>query len=219
MIAKNFRILGLMIAALMALGSSGYAQTSVGSPQASAGSITDLVMAKRRHLDEYLRLMKDSNPGTRMAALEQALKDNDPVVRGVALASFLKRFTAITPEVVLDKGSQIAQQDVPYLVIKDLSWSDDGTSATGAYFSPCSSNPPARVQIAGGRIVIQYDGVCLRPALLGLDTGGNDAKARAETLVACRLTLTPNADDTSLDGPLQCVGMPTQLSVQLPFGP
>lgn len=186
------------------------------TPSAGPDSITDQIMKRRRHLEEYLKLMKDPNPATRSAAIQQALKDSDPVVRGGAISAYLKRFNALTPEVSMDKITSIPPQELPRLAIENITWSDDGVSARG-YVGSCG-NSDVRLQIAGGKVAVAYGSVCLRPSLIGIDTGGDAAKSRREVPTACQLTLSINSDGTSLDGPLHCVGLETPLPVQLPFG-
>lgn len=103
--------------------------TSTSSP---ARSVTDQVMEKARHLHDYLDLINNKDASVRLAAMESALGDADPTVRGVALASYLKRFEALTPEIVLDAASPVAQEDVPIVITYQLRWSADGTSFTGS---------------------------------------------------------------------------------------
>ena len=194
------------------------AQTSSAPGPSAADNITDQIMEKRHRLDQYLKLMKDPNPATRLTAIQQALKDSDPVVRGTAMSAYLIRFNALTPEVNLEKGNMISPQDVPHLTLHDIKWADDGASAFGSYSGPCAG-ATARLQIAGGKLAIAYSGVCLRPVLLGIDAGGDEVKARKEVLASCQAIFVPNSEDTSLDGSLRCVGMATPLPVQLPFGP
>ena len=194
------------------------AQTSSAPGPSAADNITNQIMEKRHRLDQYLKLMKDPNPATRLTAIQQALKDSDPVVRGAAMSAYLTRFNALTPEVNLEKGDVISPQDVPRLTLQDIRWADDGASAIGVYSGPCTSRA-ARLQIAGGKLAIAYDGVCLRPVLLGINVGGDEVRAKKEVLIPCQAILVPNNEDTSLEGSLRCVGMATPLPVQLPFGP
>ena len=181
-------------------------------------SLTDQVMQKARRLHEFMDILKNKDPAVQLAAMQFALKDSDPVLRGMAISAYLKRFTALTPEVALGPDSQTPPEDVPRLSLINLTWSEDGMSFSGYYSTTCSGIIGVRGQIAGGKLAITYDGVCLRPALLGVDVAGDEKKAAQATLVACQLTLTPDVAGDSLDGPLHCVGMAANLPVRLPFG-
>ena len=192
-----------------------FAQNATSTPP-PVRSLTDQVMEKARHLHEYLDLINNKDASVRLAAMKSALSDLDPTVRGVALASYLKRFEALTPEIVLDAASAVAQEDVPIVVINRVSWSADGTSFTG-YSSGCAAYP-VRGQIAGGKLAISFDGVCLRPSLLAKNANANPGNGRQFEPDSCQLTLLLNEHHDLLEGPLHCAGMSEMLKVALPFG-
>ena len=215
---KLMRFALAMAAGATTLASTKIAHAQTPSTPASTQSLTDLVMAKARRLHEFLDILKNKDPAVQMAAMQFALKDSDPLLRSMAISAYLKRFNALTPEVVQDEHTQTAPEDIPRLAMFNIAWSEDGMSFTGNYATTCSFGVAVRGQIAGGKLAITYDGVCLRPAVLGIDSGGDDKKAAQANVVACELTLTPNSEDNSLDGPLHCNGMKTNLPARLPFG-
>jgi hypothetical protein len=177
------------------------------------------VMAKAQHFHDYLALLQNQDPAIQATALEMALNDPDPAVRGLAMSAYLKRFSALSPQVQLDADSPVAKKDIPRLSIVGANWSSDGASFAGYYSTTCSGPVGVRGQIAGGKLALSYDGVCIRPALISSASGSNPADADKQQLVACQVTLAPDASKTSLDGFLQCAGVDATLPVKLPFGP
>ena len=135
------------------------------------------------------------------------------------MSAYLRRFTSITPEVVLDTGSSISPADAPRLTIMQMKWSEDSSSFVGQYSNPCSANlPVVRGQVAGGKLVVSFDGVCVRQSLLTKDATGNQSNGDQLRLDPCHVTLTPNEQGDMLQGPMYCVGMSEVMTIRLPFG-
>ncbi len=175
-------------------------------------------MEKARRMHEYLNLMNDKDQAIRLAAVQSALKDPDPVARGMAISAYLKRFDALTPEVVLDSAGPVSPADVPRLAIVQIKWSDDASSFVGSYPTTCGGYPDIHGQVAGGKLAINFTSVCIRASLLAKDASRDQGKADQNQPDACQLTLAPNEQGDMLQGPLHCVGMSDVLTVQLPFG-
>lgn len=190
-----------------------FAQTATSSTPASR-SLTEQIMEKSKRLHDYINLINDKDAAIRLSALEAAVKDPDPVARGMALRAYLKRYDALTPEIVLDPGSSVGQEDVPRLAVVQVTWSDEGNFFVGQ-LNGCGG---VRGQIAGGKLAINYDAICIRSSLLTKDVSGNKGKGDQLQRDSCQLTMAPNEQGDILEGVLHCVGVSDVFKVQLPFG-
>jgi hypothetical protein len=169
------------------------------------------------HYREVQESLKSKDEGTRAEALESALKDPDSAIRVLAVSTYLKRFHELTPEIVLETGASLNQEDVPQLGITNITWSDDAKSFTGFVAVRCNGPVGVNGQLSGGKLTLHYDALCLPPNYVSKDS--ESTKAGSNVLpVACTAILSLDDQAHELDGPLRCLSVPTKARVRLPFG-
>lgn len=101
------------------------AETTIQNP-------ADLVKNLRQHITEFQQMLQSDDPAVRAAAAEIALSDSSPSVRGMAMAVSLSRFSALTPEFILEGTSGPELRDLPNIAIVEMRWKPDGRSFQGS---------------------------------------------------------------------------------------
>jgi hypothetical protein len=82
---------------------------------------------------------------------------------------------------------------------------------------PCVGYARTHGEIAGERLSLHYDGICVQSSLLAQPAPGSQAPPQPKS-VRCQATLALNKERNALEGPLRCEGLPTVLAMRLPFG-
>lgn len=183
-----------------------------GTGSAAPMSITEQAAEASKRIDEYRELFK--SPDLRASALQLAMKDANPVVRGMALTEGLRPFQTLAPEFVLPPSGIVSAGDVPSLVIGQIKWAADGKSFTAVYSTLGCSSSVVTGQVSGGKVSISYPYLCLKPDWAIIKPGVNSNFAQA----ACQVIMAPSSEGDYLEGPLRCTGISKVLNVRLPFG-
>src|SRR5215831_15992257 len=79
----------------------------------AAGRVTEL----SRHISEMRELLNTRDPAVRDAAIETALRDPSPAIRGLAIYYALRRYDRLPLGFALPAGSPIRREDLPSLVL------------------------------------------------------------------------------------------------------
>jgi hypothetical protein len=178
-------------------------------------TLAERATAISRRMTEYLELFDSSDPTIRSAAFQMALADENPAIRGLALVQELRRFKQLIPEIVVPAGGRISVADIPSVELREMEWSEDGRAFQGASHQRCGRTLASGV-IAGERLALSYDGICIAPALLARP--GQAVTPGEPSHLPCQATLIVNKEGNALEGSLRCTGMPITLPMRLPFG-
>ena len=169
----------------------------------------------------HYRAVKESiesrDVGIRTEALQKAMKDSDPAIRGLAISGYLTRFHDLTPEVVLETGGSLNPEDVPQMGLSRIVWSDDGKSGDGAQAVRCSGYYGVHAQVSNGRLTLRYEGLCLPPGY-NSKVGTTTKDASKLTPAPCTVILALTEHGGELSGPLRCLSISTMAKVTLQFG-
>jgi len=184
---------------------------------AAAQSVTEKAIDEAKHVNEYLDLLHSKDEGVRQSAMRMALTDQSPVVRGMAVSAYLNRFNALTPEVVLDPGSQIGREDAPLLAMTNVKWSQDGKSFTASMTVFCGGSRAIDGQVVGERLSLSFGGLCLSSNLVPSSPNRGQNAPRL-TAHQCVITLILNEKQDALEGPLHCLSLPLTMKIRLPLG-
>ena len=98
----------------------------------AAGRVTALA----RHISEMRDLLQTTDVTVRDAAIETALHDPSPAIRGMAIYYALRRYDHLPLDFALPAGSAIPATELPSLVLSRVEWSADGRSLK-AFGAPC----------------------------------------------------------------------------------
>src|SRR5579872_3324694 len=94
------------------------------------------VTALARHISEMRDLLQTTDPAVRDAAIETALRDPSPAIRGMAIYYALRRYDHLPLDFALPAGSAIPATELPSLLLSRVEWTPDGRSLKAAG-APC----------------------------------------------------------------------------------
>jgi hypothetical protein len=200
---RYFLMLLMLIAPVHAVGQQGVD---------TAGKVTEL----SRHVSEMRELLNTRDPAVRDAAVETALQDPSPAIRGMAIYYALRRYDRLPLGFALPAGSPIRREDLPSLVLGDVKWSEDGRSLS-AVGAECGGNT-THGQVTGDRLRLQFVKICLSSDLSGAASSQPGAKPTAIPYFGCETELTPTPGRDALTGALRCPGVSIALPLSLPLG-
>jgi hypothetical protein len=178
----------------------------------AAGRVTEL----SRHISEMRELLNTRDPAVRDAAIETALRDPSPAIRGLAIYYALRRYDRLPLGFALPAGSPIRREDLPSLVLERVQWSEDGRSlsARGAL---CGGNATSG-QVTGDRLRLQFTQICLSGEVTGVASNRPGVAPRATAYHGCETELAPTQGRDALVGTLRCPSLSIVLPVSLPLG-
>jgi hypothetical protein len=173
------------------------------------------VTALARHISEMRDLLQTTDVTVRDAAIETALHDPSPAIRGMAIYYALRRYDHLPLDFALPAGSAVPATELPSLVLSRVEWSADGRSlkASGA---PCGGYVVTG-QVTGDRLRLQFTRICISSSATGAVSNQPGAAPRAVPYV-CDTELAPTQARDALTGMLRCQGLSMTLPLTLPLG-
>lgn len=212
----NLITISLFCSTIMVGAASG-TQPSDASAAEPNNDFVSHVARSAAHYREVQELLKSKDEGTRAEALEIAMKDPDLAIRALAISTYLKRFHELTPEIVLETGASLNQEDVPQLGITTIKWSEDSRSFTGRRAIRCTGDYGVNGQISGGRLTVHYNALCLPVGYVSKDIEPTKPGTNLSS-TACTVIFSLSDQANELDGALRCLNVATKAKVRLPFG-
>ena len=177
-----------------------------------AGKVTEL----SRRITEMRELLDARDPAIRDAAVETALHDASPAIRGLAIYFALRRYENLPLGFALAPGSSIQREKLPSLVLYKVRWSEDGRSLLGRG-TDCGGHV-VNGQVTGDRLRLQFTQVCLSEELSGNISNRPGVAGRTIAYHGCETELTPTQARDALTGTLRCPGLSLGLPLILPLG-
>jgi len=168
-----------------------------------------------RHISEMRDLLQTPDATVRDAAIETALHDPSPAVRGMAIYYALRRYDHLPLAFALLTGSAIEATELPSLVLGQVQWTADGRSLK-AFGGPCGGYIVTG-QVTGDRLRLQFARICISSAVTGSLSNQPGATPQAIPYV-CDTELAPTQARDALTGTLRCQGLHLTLPLTLPLG-
>lgn len=169
-------------------------------------------------ISELTDRIKSNNMSTRAAAIEVALCDPSPTVRGMAMAAALSRFATLTPEILIDAKKEPGS--LPNISIEGIRWSDDAHSFEGHLDLGGPANS-VKGQVTSDQLTISFQAVKLMTSLFPENNRGvapsTNTPLPSEAVTSCVAHLRVNETRNALEGPMTCVKLPTRFSLRLSF--
>jgi len=173
------------------------------------------VTAIARHISEMRDLLQTTDVTVRDAAIETALHDPSPAIRGMAIYYALRRYDHLPLDFALPAGSAIPATELPSLVLSRVEWSADGRSMKG-YGGPCRGGWVVG-EVTGDRLRLHFQQICISSAVTGAVSNQPGATPRAVPY-GCDAELAPTQARDALTGMLRCQGLSVTLPLTLPLG-
>jgi hypothetical protein len=173
------------------------------------------VTALARHISEMRELLQTTDVTVRDAAIETALHEPSPAIRGMAIYYALRRYDHLPLEFALPAGSAIPETELPSLHLSQVQWSADGRSLK-AFGAPCAGGW-VDGQVTGDHLRLHFQQICLSGALTGEDSN-RPGVTPPRTPYVCETELSPTQARDALTGKLRCQGLPLTLPLMLPLG-
>lgn len=209
----------ILIALLMGPSLSVFSQgNSPNNPDDQIARTTKLAQT----ISELKARINSNDAAMRAAAIEIALSNESPTVRGMALVAALSRFNAITPEIIIEKENPIAPGDLPNIAIQSIIWSKDNDmhSFEGTINLPPHGNV-VRGKITDSLLEISFGKVKLEPTLFQRtnqrETAGSSNINSAVIIKPCVAHLRLNTSRNALEGDMTCESLPVKFRLRLGF--
>jgi hypothetical protein len=173
------------------------------------------VTALARHISEMRDLLQAPDATVRDAAIETALRDPSPAIRGMAIYYALRRYDHLPLAFAVPAGSAIEATELPSLDLGQVQWTPDGRSlkalggACGGYV--------VTGQVTGDRLRLHFAQICISGAVAGTLSNQPGATPRPIPYV-CDTELAPIQAGDALTGTLRCQGLHLTLPLTLPLG-
>jgi hypothetical protein len=173
------------------------------------------VTALSRQISEMRDLLQTSDISVRDAAIETALHDPSPAIRGMAIYYALRRYDHLPLAFALPAGSAIQATELPSLALEGVVWTADGRSLK-ARGGSCGGAWVAG-EVTGDRLRLQFQRICISNEVTGSVSNRPGAAPRPIPYV-CETELAPTQARDALVGALRCQGLSRTLSLTLPLG-
>ena len=151
----------------------------------------------------------------RAAAVEVALSNESPTVRGMALATALNRFHTLTPEFIVERENPIEPGDLPNISIRDIRWlPPDMHSFVGNVVGN-----GAHGEVTHDQLSITFRGIYIASKLFQKSSQiqPNPSSPPPQKQTDCTVILKLNDSRTSLEGDLKCNQVSRQFRIRLGF--
>ncbi len=173
------------------------------------------VTALSRHISEMRDLLQTTDSAVRDAAIETALRDPSPAVRGMAIYYALRRYDHLPLAFALPAGSAIQATELPSLVLQRVEWTADGRSL--AALSESCGLTRVTGEVTSDRLRLQFQRICISDEVTGSVSTRPGAKPHPIPY-ACETELAPTLARDALAGTLRCQGLSVTLPLTLPLG-
>ena len=202
----------ILAALLMGPSLSVFSQgNSPGNPDDPIARTTRLAQT----ISDLTARINSDDAAIRAAAIEIALRNESPTVRGMALAAALNRFHTLTPEFIVERENPIEPGDLPNISIRDIRWSPPDMHSF--YGNIVGNN--AHGEVTHDQLSITFTGISVASNLYqrGRQIQPNPPLPPPQKPTDCRVTLRLNDSRTSLEGNLQCNQVSRLFRIRLGF--
>ena len=187
------------------------AKNSTGHCASSTEDLNTRTTNLANKISELNQRIASNDQAMRTAAIEAALCDDSPTIRGTAMAAALSRFNTLTPQIIVGREDAIDSGNLPNISIADVKWSPDMHSFTGHIVLDGLAGVTGRV--TDSRLEVTFSRVKIARELLKVA----NSNAPSEEVKTCRSHLEINSERNALEGPMSCEGTNIHFKLRLYF--